>query len=287
MVSVKPEMMVEFQNFMKNTTNPALKKGGLKWREVWQTTGAAGDAFEYVLVSPVAKLAEFDGPSALEKGLGPQGLRAWQTKAGALVNSVRRFIIRTRPDLSFAGQRTGAPKLAVVHMVHVAPNRTNEYENFLKADFVPVMKQAGVTYLVSQTIFGGNGNEYITLTMRDSFADLDKGPVHVQALLLRRAAEFLPAVVEAEIVGRRMCARPQSVDGRPFIGPVAGSDGLFVCGDHRDTSSIQGALVSGERAARAVLEDLGHEVIDCGAPGEVAITGTVTVATWLIGILLP
>jgi hypothetical protein len=27
-----------------------------------------------------------------------------------------------------------------------------------------------------------------------------------------------------------------------------------VCGDHRDTSSIQGALVSGQRAARAVLE---------------------------------
>src|SRR4026208_2550356 len=62
-VSVKPDMMVEFQNFMKNTTNPALKKGGLKGREVWQNTGAAGDAFEYVLVSPVAKLAEFDGPS--------------------------------------------------------------------------------------------------------------------------------------------------------------------------------------------------------------------------------
>jgi hypothetical protein len=68
-VSVKPDMMVEFQNFMKNTTNPALKKGGLKWREVWQNTGAAGDAFEYVLVTPVAKLADFDGPGALEKGL--------------------------------------------------------------------------------------------------------------------------------------------------------------------------------------------------------------------------
>lgn len=181
-VSVKPDMMVEFQNFMKNTTNPALKKGGVKWREVWQNTGAAGDAFEYVLVTPVAKLADFDEPGALEKGLGPQGLSAWQTKAGSLVNSVHRFIIRTRPDLSFAAQRTGAPKLAVVQFVHVAPNRNNDYENFLKNDFVPVMKQAGVTYLVSQTIFGGNGNEYITLTMRDSFADLDKGPVPVQAL---------------------------------------------------------------------------------------------------------
>jgi hypothetical protein len=181
-VSVKPDMMVEFQNFMKNTTNPALKKGGLKWREVWQNTGAAGDAFEYVLVTPVAKLADFDGPGALEKGLGPQGLTAWQTKASSLVNSVRRFIIRTRPDLSFAAQRTGAPKLAVLHFVHVAPGRNGDYENYLTNDFVPAMKQAGVTYLVSQTIFGGNGNEYITLTMRDSFADLDKGPVLVQAL---------------------------------------------------------------------------------------------------------
>lgn len=181
-VSVKPEMVLEFQNFMKNTTNPALKKGGVKWREVWQTTGAAGDAFEYVLVTPVAKLADFDGPGPLEKGLGPQGVPAWQAKAGSLVNSVRRYIVRARPDLSFATQRTGAPKLAVVHSVHVASNRNGDYEDYLKNDFVPAMKQAGVTYLVYQTVFGGDANEYVTLTMRDSFADLDKGPVLVQAL---------------------------------------------------------------------------------------------------------
>jgi hypothetical protein len=30
-------------------------------------------------------------------------------------------------------------------------------------------------------------------------------------------------------------------------------DGLFVCGDHRDTASIQGAMFSGERTAAAVL----------------------------------
>ncbi|WP_076260604.1 NAD(P)/FAD-dependent oxidoreductase [Intrasporangium flavum] len=34
--------------------------------------------------------------------------------------------------------------------------------------------------------------------------------------------------------------------------PVHVGDGLFVCGDHRDTASIQGALVSGQRAAEAV-----------------------------------
>jgi hypothetical protein len=39
--------------------------------------------------------------------------------------------------------------------------------------------------------------------------------------------------------------------------PVRVRDGVYVCGDHRDTASIQGALVSGRRAATAVLKDLG------------------------------
>ncbi len=32
--------------------------------------------------------------------------------------------------------------------------------------------------------------------------------------------------------------------------------GLYVCGDHRDTGTVQGALRSGRRAARAALDDL-------------------------------
>ncbi len=39
--------------------------------------------------------------------------------------------------------------------------------------------------------------------------------------------------------------------------PVALGEGLFVCGDHRDTPSIQGALFSGRRTAQAVLASLG------------------------------
>ncbi len=39
--------------------------------------------------------------------------------------------------------------------------------------------------------------------------------------------------------------------------PVRTEQGVYVAGDHRDTSSIQGALVSGRRAAQAVLKDLG------------------------------
>ena len=41
-----------------------------------------------------------------------------------------------------------------------------------------------------------------------------------------------------------------------FAKPVRLDDGLYVCGDHRDSASIQGALVSGRRAATAVLSEL-------------------------------
>lgn len=39
--------------------------------------------------------------------------------------------------------------------------------------------------------------------------------------------------------------------------PVRLLAGLYVCGDHRDTSTVQGALHSGHRASAAILRDLG------------------------------
>jgi hypothetical protein len=39
--------------------------------------------------------------------------------------------------------------------------------------------------------------------------------------------------------------------------PVRVLSGLYVCGDHRDTGTVQGALFSGRRAADAVLSDFG------------------------------
>lgn len=53
-------------------------------------------------------------------------------------------------------------------------------------------------------------------------------------------ADALPAMLPPLDVRRAVRLRP----------------GLYVCGDHRDSASIQGALVSGRRAADAVLADL-------------------------------
>jgi glycine/D-amino acid oxidase-like deaminating enzyme len=57
-------------------------------------------------------------------------------------------------------------------------------------------------------------------------------PSAVAPPLLERATRFVPGL--AGVVGPdlRACARPASFDGRPLIGAVAGSEGLFVCAGH-------------------------------------------------------
>jgi hypothetical protein len=51
-------------------------------------------------------------------------------------------------------------------------------------------------------------------------------------------------------------ALPRMKSNHVFTSPAKVGTQLYVCGDHRDTSSIQGALVSGRRVAAAVARDL-------------------------------
>lgn len=69
-------------------------------------------------------------------------------------------------------------------------------------------------------------------TLGSTFLPVEPDPRAVARLLLERARRFLPAIADARILETRICARPQSDDGRPFIGPVEGVQGLFVCAGH-------------------------------------------------------
>jgi glycine/D-amino acid oxidase-like deaminating enzyme len=57
-------------------------------------------------------------------------------------------------------------------------------------------------------------------------------PVSVGPLLLPRGARFVPGLRTAGIEELRVCARPQSVDGRPLVGRVSGHENLFIAAGH-------------------------------------------------------
>lgn len=82
------------------------------------------------------------------------------------------------------------------------------------------------------------------------------GQVPAESVLRAHAADILGAdQTHWTLVTRHVIphALPEQAPPLSVRRPIRTDDGLWVCGDHRDTASIQGALVSGRRTAEAIL----------------------------------
>lgn len=97
-------------------------------------------------------------------------------------------------------------------------------------DFLPAMVLAKGRYAIPRR----DGHILIGSTLEH--AGFDKTPT-AEALssLQASAAELLPALADADVVGHWAGLRPGSPEGVPFIGPVPGHDGLWLnCGHYRN-----------------------------------------------------
>jgi len=81
-----------------------------------------------------------------------------------------------------------------------------------------------------------------------------------RAVRLHMRKWFGPVVDSWKMLGAYTLARalPQQRHAEWEQSPVrvGGTGGVYMCGDYRETASIQGALASGRRAAEAVIKDL-------------------------------
>lgn len=87
------------------------------------------------------------------------------------------------------------------------------------------------------------------------------GVAPTEPVMRRHAAELLgdDGFADWQSLARHEIRHALPVQAPPLVvaRPVVLPSGVVVCGDHRDTASIQGALVSGHRAAQAVLDRIG------------------------------
>jgi phytoene dehydrogenase-like protein len=130
----------------------------------------------------------------------------------------------------------------------------------------PVLVLDGEQRLVINTVvmtnaaptYGPEGSALVQASVLGARADAD-----TEMQVRRRLSTLYGAdtsrwhLLRSYPVGEALPAFPpgQALRQSVRLGP-----GLYVCGDHRDTPSTQGALVSGRRAADAVLTDLGIAV---------------------------
>ncbi|MBZ4330433.1 MULTISPECIES: NAD(P)/FAD-dependent oxidoreductase [unclassified Corallococcus] len=103
------------------------------------------------------------------------------------------------------------------------------------------------------------GQALVSVSVVDDAGGADSLEARVRAQL----TEWFGAAVSAwrhlrtYTLAEALPAQPPSALVEPHR-PVRLAAGLYVCGDHRENASIDGALASGRRAAEAVLQDLGR-----------------------------
>lgn len=170
--TVKPGMMPEFRQLITKELNPAAKKGGLAGSQVWRfSTGNTNRVLRIVLHS---SLADRDGPSAAQRGMGDVAFAAYQKRQAALVESASTYIGRQRLDMGWNPDGSPAPKIAERNTIRVAPGRNADYMTFVRA-LVETFKKSGHRRTAGQIVYGGQQGTFVSNSYYDNWADLAKG----------------------------------------------------------------------------------------------------------------
>jgi glycine/D-amino acid oxidase-like deaminating enzyme len=117
-----------------------------------------------------------------------------------------------------------------------------------------VLEEAGVDELVD-----GPPESLFSLVVADggvalgsTFLAREPDPASWAGALKRAGSAFVPGLERAKVEGARACARPQSLDGRPLVGPIRGVERLWVAAGHGPWGISTGPATS-RLAADALL----------------------------------
>src|SRR5881396_2283095 len=172
-VQVEPAMVDEYIGVQREIT-AHIKKAGPAWRIV-SRTDVFGDAYRFLIATPVPNLATFD------KKDSDTELASLNNRSQRYVKSQQSYAVRTLPDLDNPLPEKEQPGLTVINIVRIAPGREQEYFNVMKGDFLPHFNKAGFHHVNGSLTFGGESGYIHQFYVKD-FAKLDEGSPVVKAL---------------------------------------------------------------------------------------------------------
>lgn len=146
------------------------------WFQTFETF--AGDTTEYMTWAPVVMFGDLDGPSMVARGLGERG---WErlSRGIARCSSARnsQYAI-PHTELEIHDDSAPVPVYWVETHSLMAPGKLGEYLEWLRNDYCPALKKAGVArFRVLQPVFGAPSGEIVTMRSLKNLAEIDGGPV--------------------------------------------------------------------------------------------------------------
>ncbi|MFI8994761.1 NAD(P)/FAD-dependent oxidoreductase [Streptomyces sp. NPDC053542] len=211
--------------------------------------------------------------ASLPPGTVRTSVRAVSVSTTLVTTSDQRQL-RCRAALVATGARDAAellpglrvPDFHPVTMLHHTADTALSYPQAQDAAlFLPTEGPVAYSYVASAVDPSRTppGRPLITTAVLGSAATLPAGALD------KTVRPQLERLYGTGVDGWRLLAAhhdPYAVPAMPAphdpLRPVRLLAGLYVCGDHRDTGTVQGALRSGRRAARALLHDFGIPVPD-------------------------
>jgi hypothetical protein len=190
---VKPDMSRTYQDLIKSTVVPGLKKAGQPWQWVF-TTGAVGQANTFITVRPIANYAEFDQPGALQRAIGTDGVASFQAKITPTIVTQQSWVQTLNQNMSIASNASAPPALVLVQDFQVLPGKNQDFAALMTSEYLPAYKKAGVKdFWVYGTNIGGPGGRITTVRPIANYAELDQPGLLNRAGMAQEAIQQLNA----------------------------------------------------------------------------------------------
>ena len=213
--------------------------------------GAGMGAIPDQLAAPIAHLIELDARVTSLTGSG--------VRFGDRLVDTRAVVVATEAPVAHALAHTPDPGVRAVANVQFACAEAPVADRLVVLDGDsggPVTNAAVMTNVAPG--YSSDGRALVSVEVPGPWRDTDAALVAAVRAQLR--GWWGGAVDGWDVVATRQIAygHPWQPPGFPIVQAVRAGDGRYVCGDHRDTATIQGALYSGRRTAAAVLADFGN-----------------------------
>lgn len=181
-VRIKADMNNEWQALQRTEVVPALKKAGIKERQVW--SNVVGNGFEYTILTPFEKWAVMDGPGPLVRALGAEGAARLNAKTFRFIEVTRSFMTFRVDDVNIA---PGDAQVMRTVVRRIQPGKMQEFQGIYRAEVFPGLQKAKAAGKIAGSAFavraaGAQAGEFTTTEYFNKFADLDAGSALASAI---------------------------------------------------------------------------------------------------------